>query len=180
LHAFSSTPQSGITTLIFPRNNKKDWDELPAFITEGMTAHFVEWYDEVFEVAFAPEVVKRAREARAVTRAAAISEFESEKKERAAAAAAPAVVELSQKPADSEAKKSGDSAADESKPKRKPTFLVTPRWATVGTPPAALEQEWADLGADSPFTIPASPAAAAPGSSAPAPAAPVAARSRDL
>ena len=179
MHAFSSPPtQSGITTLIFPRNNKKDWDELPAFITEGMTAHFVEWYDEVFEVAFSPEVVKRAREARAVTRAAAISEFESEKKERAAAAAAPAVAEPSQKSADSEAKKSGDSAAAEDKPKRKPTFLVTPRWATVGTPPAALEQEWADLGADSPFTIPASPVAA--GSVAPAPAAPVAARPREL
>ena len=172
--------RSGITTLIFPRNNKKDWDELPAFITEGMTAHFVEWYDEVFEVAFSPEVVKRAREARAVTRAAAISEFEIEKKERAAAAAAaPAVVEPSQKSADSEAKKSGDSAAAEEKPKRKPTFLVTPRWATVGTPPAALEQEWADLGADSPFTIPASPVAV--GSATPAPAAaPVAARSREL
>ena len=145
-----------------------------------MTAHFVEWYDEVFEVAFSPEVVKRAREARAVTRAAAISEFESEKKERAAAASAPAVVELSQKSADSDSKKAGDSAAEDGKPKRKPTFLVTPRWATVGTPPAALEQEWADLGADSPFTIPASPASAAAGSSAPAPAAPVAARSREL
>ena len=33
--------RSGITTLIFPRNNKKDWDELPAYITDGAQSDVV-------------------------------------------------------------------------------------------------------------------------------------------
>ncbi len=33
--------------LIFPAENKKDFDELPDYIKEGVTAHFVEYFEEV-------------------------------------------------------------------------------------------------------------------------------------
>lgn len=44
--------RSGVKTLIFPKENKRDFDELPAYIKKGLKVHFVEYYDEVFRVAF--------------------------------------------------------------------------------------------------------------------------------
>ncbi len=44
--------RSGVKTLIFPQENKRDFDELPAYIKKGMKVHFVDHYDEVFRVAF--------------------------------------------------------------------------------------------------------------------------------
>ncbi len=44
--------RSGVKTLIFPKENKRDFDELPAYIKKGLKVHFVENYDEVFRVAF--------------------------------------------------------------------------------------------------------------------------------
>jgi ATP-dependent Lon protease, bacterial type len=44
--------REGITELIFPKSNKEDIEELPKYITEGMTMHFVETYDEVFKILF--------------------------------------------------------------------------------------------------------------------------------
>ena len=44
--------RSGVKTLIFPRENKRDFDELPDYIKKGLKVHFVENYDEVFRVAF--------------------------------------------------------------------------------------------------------------------------------
>ncbi len=38
--------------LIFPAENKKDFDELPGYIKEGVTAHFVNYFDEVLKIAF--------------------------------------------------------------------------------------------------------------------------------
>ncbi|MFW5656547.1 MAG: S16 family serine protease, partial [Bacteroidota bacterium] len=38
--------------LIFPAENKKDFDELPDYIKEGVTAHFVSYFDEVLKIAF--------------------------------------------------------------------------------------------------------------------------------
>lgn len=38
--------------LIFPADNKKDFDELPDYLKEGITAHFVEYFDEVVKIAF--------------------------------------------------------------------------------------------------------------------------------
>jgi Lon-like ATP-dependent protease len=131
--------RSGITTLIFPRNNKKDWDELPSHITEGMTAHFVEWYDEVFEVAFAPEIVAKARAAREVTRRQAIEQFEKERKGEAA----PAEIEVEAESSSEKGKGKGKGKGKK-KPAVKPTFVVAPRWATVGTPPDVLQRELAD------------------------------------
>jgi ATP-dependent Lon protease len=44
--------RSGVKTLIFPKENKRDFDELPAYIKKGLKVHFVDHYDEVFRVAF--------------------------------------------------------------------------------------------------------------------------------
>lgn len=35
------------------RANAKDWEELDASIKDGFDVHFVEWYDDVYELAFA-------------------------------------------------------------------------------------------------------------------------------
>lgn len=45
--------RSLVKEIIFPKNNQKDWDDLPAYIREGVTPHFVETYDEVYKIAFA-------------------------------------------------------------------------------------------------------------------------------
>jgi ATP-dependent Lon protease len=49
---FIAGKRSGLKTLIFPQENQRDYDELPAYIKKGMKVHFVSYYDEVFRVAF--------------------------------------------------------------------------------------------------------------------------------
>lgn len=44
--------RSGLTDLIFPKDNIRDYEELPDYVREGVTMHFVEHYDEVFRIAF--------------------------------------------------------------------------------------------------------------------------------
>ncbi|KAI8618156.1 Lon protease C-terminal proteolytic domain-containing protein [Chytriomyces sp. MP71] len=44
--------RSGIKNILFPAANRADWDELPDYIKDGLTPHFVGWYDEVFKVVF--------------------------------------------------------------------------------------------------------------------------------
>lgn len=44
--------RSGVDTLIFPNSNKCDWEELPDHIKQGISPHFVEWYDQVFDLVF--------------------------------------------------------------------------------------------------------------------------------
>lgn len=44
--------RSGLKVLIFPKDNMRDYDELPEYIRKGLSMHFVEHYDEVFEIAF--------------------------------------------------------------------------------------------------------------------------------
>lgn len=41
----------GITTLIFPEENRRDFEELDDYITEGITAHFASYFDDVLNVA---------------------------------------------------------------------------------------------------------------------------------
>ncbi|MFP4367003.1 MAG: endopeptidase La [Bacteroidales bacterium] len=38
--------------LIFPSENKKDFEELPAYLKDGVNAHFVDYFDEVIRIAF--------------------------------------------------------------------------------------------------------------------------------
>jgi len=41
-----------IRELIFPKDNRKDFDELPDYIKEGITAHFVDYFQDVLEVIY--------------------------------------------------------------------------------------------------------------------------------
>ncbi len=43
----------GITTLIFPEENRQDFEELDGYIKEGITAHFASTFDDVLSVALA-------------------------------------------------------------------------------------------------------------------------------
>lgn len=44
--------RSGIDIIVLPVDNKKDFDELPEYIKEGMTVHFADYYRDVYDVAF--------------------------------------------------------------------------------------------------------------------------------
>lgn len=44
--------RSGLKTLIFPKDNRRDYEELPDYVRKGLVIHFVEHYDEVFDIAF--------------------------------------------------------------------------------------------------------------------------------
>ncbi|PLX86992.1 MAG: endopeptidase La [Desulfuromonas sp.] len=44
--------RAGLKTLIFPHDNKKDFDELPDYLREGLDVHFVKTYADVFKIAF--------------------------------------------------------------------------------------------------------------------------------
>jgi ATP-dependent Lon protease len=44
--------RSGAKVLIFPKENQRDYDELPSYLKKGIQVHFVKNYDEVFHVAF--------------------------------------------------------------------------------------------------------------------------------
>lgn len=41
-----------LSILIFPKENLRDFDELPDYLKKGLSVHFVEHYDEVFSIAF--------------------------------------------------------------------------------------------------------------------------------
>lgn len=43
--------RAGLTMLIFPYENKKDYEDLDDFLREGIEVHFVKEYPEVFEIA---------------------------------------------------------------------------------------------------------------------------------
>jgi len=43
---------TGITHLIFPKDNRKDFDELPVEVKEGFEVFFVDYYKDVYDVAF--------------------------------------------------------------------------------------------------------------------------------
>ncbi|KAK7595172.1 hypothetical protein V9T40_001605 [Parthenolecanium corni] len=44
--------RSGVDCIILPEENRKDFVDLPEFITKGLEVHFVEQYDQVFKIAF--------------------------------------------------------------------------------------------------------------------------------
>lgn len=50
--------RSGLKVLIFPKDNLRDYDELPDYLKSGLSVHFVEHYDEVFRIAF-PQLLER-------------------------------------------------------------------------------------------------------------------------
>lgn len=44
--------RSGITTVILPSANKRDFDDVPDFIRKELTVHFVDNYRDVYSVVF--------------------------------------------------------------------------------------------------------------------------------
>ncbi len=44
--------RAGVKNMVLPEANRKDWDDLPEHVSEGLTPHFVEHFDDVFAVAF--------------------------------------------------------------------------------------------------------------------------------
>jgi ATP-dependent Lon protease len=42
-----------VKTIIFPEANRRDFDELAANVKEGLEVHFVETYDQIYDIAFA-------------------------------------------------------------------------------------------------------------------------------
>lgn len=49
---FIAGKRSGLKTLIFPKDNERDYEELPKHIKSGIKVHFVSHYDEVYQIAF--------------------------------------------------------------------------------------------------------------------------------
>ena len=49
--------RSKVNVLIFPKENLRDYDELPEYLKKGLEVHFVEYYDEVFRIAFPDEKI---------------------------------------------------------------------------------------------------------------------------
>ncbi|HEX8528522.1 MAG TPA: S16 family serine protease, partial [Cytophagales bacterium] len=43
----------GITEIILPEENRKDFEELPPYIRDGMSVHYADHFDDVAGVAFA-------------------------------------------------------------------------------------------------------------------------------
>lgn len=41
-----------VKTLIFPEANRRDFDKLPNNLKEGINVHFVDEYEQIFELAF--------------------------------------------------------------------------------------------------------------------------------
>jgi len=41
-----------IRELIFPRENKKDFDELPDYLRAGISAHFADYFDDVLDIIY--------------------------------------------------------------------------------------------------------------------------------
>lgn len=44
--------RAGVTTIILPDENRKDFADLADFIQEGLTVHFAAHYDQVYDIAF--------------------------------------------------------------------------------------------------------------------------------
>jgi ATP-dependent Lon protease len=48
-----------IETLVFPEGNRKDFEELPDYLQEGLSVHFASRYEDVYNVAFERRLQKR-------------------------------------------------------------------------------------------------------------------------
>jgi Lon-like ATP-dependent protease len=44
--------REGMTTLLMPRQNEADYQELKEYVRAGLTAHFIDHYDDVYRLAF--------------------------------------------------------------------------------------------------------------------------------
>ena len=44
--------RADVDCIILPEENKRDYDDLPDFVKEGVEVHFVKQYPEVFDILF--------------------------------------------------------------------------------------------------------------------------------
>ena len=44
--------RAGVDTVILPADNRKDFDDLPSLVKNGVTVHFAETYQDVYDIAF--------------------------------------------------------------------------------------------------------------------------------
>lgn len=51
---YMQAKRSGIKCIILPEQNKKDYNDLPQFIVEGIDVHFVSDYPQIYDIAFSP------------------------------------------------------------------------------------------------------------------------------
>lgn len=42
----------GINTLLFPKDNKADFDRLPDYIKKGITVHYANYFEDILKVVF--------------------------------------------------------------------------------------------------------------------------------
>jgi ATP-dependent Lon protease len=56
--------RAGITTLILPKKNEKDLEEVPEQVKKNLKFHFVQKMDEVIQIALKPKPMKRAQGAK--------------------------------------------------------------------------------------------------------------------
>lgn len=42
----------GVNCIILPAENRKDFADLPTFITDGLDIHFVDHYREIYDIIF--------------------------------------------------------------------------------------------------------------------------------
>jgi len=56
--------RAGLKTLVFPVDNRKDFDDLPAYLREGLEVHFARDYRDVYAIAFEGTGRQRARKKR--------------------------------------------------------------------------------------------------------------------
>jgi ATP-dependent Lon protease len=56
--------RSKVNVLIFPKENLRDYDELPEYLKKGLEVHFVNDYDDVFKIAFPQKGRRHGRVAR--------------------------------------------------------------------------------------------------------------------
>ncbi|XP_066551280.1 lon protease homolog, mitochondrial [Amia ocellicauda] len=47
--------RAGVNCMILPAENKKDFSDLPDFISQGLEVHFVEHYDQIYNIVFPPQ-----------------------------------------------------------------------------------------------------------------------------
>lgn len=56
--------REGISDLILPSGNKKDWEELPAYLRKNLHPHFVSEYKQVYDLVFQKNKKKQKRRAK--------------------------------------------------------------------------------------------------------------------
>lgn len=49
----------GVNCVVLPAENRKDYDDLASFITQGLEVHFVDHYREIFPIVF-PSLTSKA------------------------------------------------------------------------------------------------------------------------